>query len=244
MEYRFTYLSSMNDIQTIDNHLYIYDFGDKKAFLYENEFLLFKILNKSCKENVYTETCIKIDGFIPKNALSIEKYNCMYDKINNIYKTPSFTIRQSVSSYEKPMPKMPELQQQEQKQQQQQEQQKKVPQLQQQQKKSCNKKRGIQNQNEVSEKKQQVELLSHYPSKYPILFQSNSWISLDQVMKSPFSSPHQGHPLQPLLEVQYTPSYSKKHSSSPVRQFSKKVQQQIQDPIKEYSSQDQSQVIA
>lgn len=96
MNYELNYYFKDNNFQS-NEYLYIYDFGHVKGFLYNNEFKLFKILNKDYKENLYKEKCISEEQ-IPLKALSIEKYNCIFE--NNMYKTPNFIIE--VCSYFKP----------------------------------------------------------------------------------------------------------------------------------------------
>ena len=50
-----------NELINSDKTLTLYDFGDIKGFLYENEFKMFKILNR----NDYEEICEEFYGNIP-----------------------------------------------------------------------------------------------------------------------------------------------------------------------------------
>lgn len=70
---------------TESSDLIIYDFGSIKGFLFNNNFIMYKIINK---ENT-KEICELYDGPIPLKAISIEKYKCYF---NNGYKTPHFTV--------------------------------------------------------------------------------------------------------------------------------------------------------
>lgn len=75
-----------NELINSDKTLTLYDFGDIKGFLYENEFKMFKILNR----NDFEEICEEFYGNIPLHVFSIETYNCIYE--NNIYKTNNLFI--------------------------------------------------------------------------------------------------------------------------------------------------------
>jgi hypothetical protein len=76
--------SSISEV-TESSDLIIYDFGSIKGFLFNNNFIMYKIINK---ENT-KEICELYDGPIPLKAISIEKYKCYF---NNGYKTPHFTV--------------------------------------------------------------------------------------------------------------------------------------------------------
>jgi hypothetical protein len=102
MNYEIKFYSVVNTFES-DHSLYIYDFGNVKGYLYDNEFKLFKILNKDFKENMYTEYCILYEQ-IPLKAISIEKYKCKYE--NNVYITPNYTI--SITPFFLPAPPLPQ----------------------------------------------------------------------------------------------------------------------------------------
>ena len=95
MNYEIRYISYNININESVNmnestkQLVIYDFGNIKGFLFENEFKLFKILNKDFKENIYTEYCVQSEQ-IPLKAISIEVYDCVFT--NNRYLTKDFCI--------------------------------------------------------------------------------------------------------------------------------------------------------
>ena len=78
-----SFFSKKGDNEPSD--LIIYDFGSIKGFLFNNNFIMYKIINK---ENI-KEICELYDGPIPLKAISIEKYKCYF---NNGYKTPHFTV--------------------------------------------------------------------------------------------------------------------------------------------------------
>ena len=126
--------------------LYIYDFGDKKGFLYNDDFKIFKILKKHFKDNIFTETCELYEGPIPMNIVCIEKHNCSYT--HDMYMTASYNIKiiqepvtpilqlevlQQQQPFQQQQPKQQQQQQHQPKQQQQQQQQHQPKQQQQQQ---------------------------------------------------------------------------------------------------------------
>jgi hypothetical protein len=214
-----------------DKILTLYDFGDIKGFLYENEFRMFKIL----KRNDFEEICEEFYGNIPLHVFSIETYNCIYE--NNIYKTNNLFIelKQPLQSLDQ-QPSQPSQHQKHQQQpsqqqpsqqdqshqshrQQQQSRQQVVkqqrpfvqPPLHQQQSKINNL---IQHEGQINEKykkTQQGVLYSQQP-----LVASNAgqqWISLEGLMKLPFVGVDQAKHLQPVVRDQTSVALShSKHS--------------------------------
>ena len=90
MLYNINYILTENilteNILTENNsELTIYDFGSIKGFLFNNNFIMYKIINKENKIDI----CEPYNGPIPLKTISIETYNCIFD---NGYKTPEFTI--------------------------------------------------------------------------------------------------------------------------------------------------------
>jgi len=82
MKYILEYKNAEN--HNLNNTLFIYDFGYIKGFLYDDNFSMYKILNKTDTKEIIEE----YNGIIPKNAFSIETYKCEYK--NGNYKTPDF----------------------------------------------------------------------------------------------------------------------------------------------------------
>jgi len=84
MKYIIEYKASENS--NLTSKLYLYDFGNIKGFLYNNEFVMYKIVNK-----VDTSEIVELyEGIIPKTVFSIEEYDCNYD--SNTYKISNFDI--------------------------------------------------------------------------------------------------------------------------------------------------------
>ena len=94
MKYTFTYTICQNSVKS-DDYLTVYDFGSVKGYLFKENFRLYTIEGKSVSSPTYTELCTESFGPIPKNALSIETYPCVFTKI---YTTPNFTISVESSS--------------------------------------------------------------------------------------------------------------------------------------------------
>jgi hypothetical protein len=72
------------------NSLYIYDFGYIKGFLINDEFKLYRIINKELKDKALYEECEEHDTNIPLNTLSIEKYE--YIEEDSIIYTKNYSI--------------------------------------------------------------------------------------------------------------------------------------------------------
>jgi hypothetical protein len=70
--------------------LYIYDFGNVKGFLINDEFKLYKIINKELKDKALYEECEEHDTSIPLNTLSIDKYE--YIEEDSIIYTSKYSI--------------------------------------------------------------------------------------------------------------------------------------------------------
>ena len=245
MNYEIIYYFKDNKIDS-DNYLYLYDFGNIKGFLYDNEFKLFKILKKDSKENIFTEYCVSCEQ-IPLKALSIEKYNCKYE--NNLYKTQHFTIE--VSSYFKPsqpllyqpslpqplvyQPSVPQPS---------------VPQPSLPQpsvpqplhKKQINKRtnliKNVEHPSPVSEKIQQAQLFQQSQIQLP----KNQWMSLEQIMKHSLPAVLQAPSLQQ-IQVNQSSQILKKKSYQHLRQPQRQVQKSSQDLKSQHSSINQSLVL-
>jgi len=227
MNYEINYYFKDNEINS-DNYLYVYDFGNIKGFLYDNEFKLFKILKKDSKENIFTEYCVTCEQ-IPLKALSIEKYNCKYE--NNLYKTQNFTIE--VSSYFKPSqpspsslpPLLPQPSPQV------------VPLLH---KKQINKRtnliKNVGHPSPVSEKIQQAQLFQQAHIQLP----KSQWMSLEQIMKHSLPSVPQVPSLQQIQVNQSSQILKKKKSYQHLRQPQRQVQKASQDLKSQDSSINQS----
>jgi len=82
------------------NILYIYDFGYMKGFLMNNDFKLYKILQKEMKESSLYEKCEFLETNIPLHTYSIDKYNCIED--NNILYIHNYSI-EFTQSLEEPL---------------------------------------------------------------------------------------------------------------------------------------------
>ena len=81
MTYIIDYILEENVLKNISK-LTIYDFGNIKGFLINDEFKMYKILNREDTK----EVCELYDEPIPLNVFSIETYDC------ENFKTPHFTI--------------------------------------------------------------------------------------------------------------------------------------------------------
>ena len=218
---------------TVDTILYIYDFGNKKGFLYKNDFTLYKILQKDFIENIgeLQEKSV-IDENIPMNICSIEKYPCIFEK--NIFKIPFYNIsftelaQETVLYFPLPSPQQ-RLQLQQPVQQQQNRNNKKITVY-----KTLVPQDGVHVKRQQELQNQQTVLVN------PSVVQQQ-WMSLDQVMKSPSSlalqSRHQEHSptgkyFQPLL---------KPSPSLQLRQPQKQGVKVNQLSTKKYSSPNQAQ---
>ena len=213
-----TYMSRNDNIVSNDL-LTLYDFGDKKGFLYKNEFTIYKILERNFIENI-CETCI-LCYEIPMNAVSIESYPCVYN--NNIYSIPYFNIILISELKKQPFQLPPRLSQlspsvlylpmRQQPQ----------PDLQQQ--SSNNKKipssKSLKAPNGVNGKTTQAMQYEQSPLENHTLIQSQ-WRSLDQLMRVPSPShvklPHQ----VPQQEGRHSGPSMKHPPSLQVRQLQKK----------------------
>jgi len=215
MNYEIKYHLTNNSIQS-NNHLYIYDFGNIKGFLYDNEFKLFKILNKDFKENIYTENCIYAEQ-IPLKVISIEKYSCKYE--NSIYLTPNFTIIINPYFQPSPQPVSPPLH------------------------KSPRDKKENLKKNEASPS-QGDEKIQQGLKFQQSLIQSpkNQWMSLEQIMKHSLPLVPPQSSLQQTQVNQSSHSLNKK-SYRHLRQPQKRVQKSFQGSNSQNSSQVQNQVL-
>jgi len=237
MNYEIKYHLTNKNIDS-DKYVFIYDFGDMKGFFYDNEFKLFKILNKDFKENMYTEYCVPYEQ-IPLKAISIEKYYCKYE--NNSYLIPNYSIQiipffqPSFSQQSPPPPLLPLPQSSDA--------QPSAPQLsaprpsepvsQPLHKKQTHKKQTHTKENlkksaaypsQVSEKTQQG-LMSQQPLLQP---PKNQWMSLEQIMKHSLSLVPQEPSLQH-AQVNQSSLVLKKKAYQHLRQPQKKVQKLFQD---------------
>lgn len=170
MKYSIEYIMNINENE-LNNKLVLYDFGDIKGFLYNDEFTMYKILER--KDTI--EIVETYDNVIPKVSFSIEKYDCIYD--NNTYKTKEFSIAikpyLDVNSAEFKQP------------------------LVQPQKKHAYIKQNSPVKNvarscEAPLKVQREVLQKQPPSNYQNVLQSQ-WTSLEQLMKGPLLSLAQAH---------------------------------------------------
>ena len=237
MNYEIKFYSVVNTFES--NHsLYIYDFGNIKGFLYDNEFKLFKILNKDFKENMYTEYCILYEQ-IPLKAISIEKYKCKYE--NNVYITPNYTI--SIIPFFLPAP--PPQQQHQQQQQQQQQQQVQVQPLlpslvgQPLHKKQTYMKKDLKRTetfpSRVSEKTPQGLKFQQPLQQLP----KHQWMSLEKLMKhSSLLAPQQ--PSSQQTQVNQSSLALKQKSYRHLRQPQNKARTPFQDSNSQHSSQVQN----
>ena len=229
MGYLLSFIPTQNTVFS-DDILYIYDFGNKRGFLYKNEFTIYKILKRNYIENIneYAE----IYDTIPMNTLSIEQYPCIYE--NNIYKIPYFSIiiTELVSPLPHQQPSLPQTFQH----QNQHSSQQFPPQVRQHQPVLVQKNRNnmkivskqtSERQNGGYEKRQQEQSYQQ-PSLVNPISSHTQWISLDQVMRTPLPSTHQSHNQVPLQEAQYSQSSKKHQSVSQVRQPQKKGVAQLQ----------------
>jgi len=223
MNYEIKYHLTNNSIQS-NNHLYIYDFGNIKGFLYDNEFKLFKILNKDFKENIYIENCILTEQ-IPLKVLSIEKYSCKYE--NNRYLTANFTI--IVNPYFQPSPPspLPLLPQ---------------PVSQPLHKSPRDKKENLK-KNEASPSRGDEKIQQGLKFQQSLIQSpKNQWMSLEQIMKHSFPLVPQQSSLQQIQVNQSSHSLNKK-SYQHLRQPQNRVQKSFQDSSSQNSSQVQNQVL-
>jgi hypothetical protein len=102
MKYTFTYTICQNSVNS-DDYLTVYDFGNLKGYLFKENFRLYTIEARSVSSATYTEECTESFGPIPKNALSIETYPCIF---TTIYTTPNFTISVDSRSSSLSIPKI------------------------------------------------------------------------------------------------------------------------------------------
>lgn len=216
MNYEIKYHLTNTNVES-NNHLYIYDFGSIKGFLYENEFKLFKILNKDFKENIYTENCILTEQ-IPFKAISIEKYSCKYE--NSRYLTPNFTI--TLNPYFQPSLPQPVSQ----------------PLYKLPIHKKENLKKNEASPSQGGEKKQQGLKFQQSLIQSP----KNQWMSLEQIMKHSSTSVPQESSSQQTQVNQSSRSLNKK-SYQHLRQPQKRVQKSFQGSSSQRSSQVQNQVL-
>jgi hypothetical protein len=72
------------------NILYIYDFGNLKGFLINDDFKLYKILHKEMKKSLLYEKCEFVETNIPLYTFSIDKYECIEE--NNILYINNYSI--------------------------------------------------------------------------------------------------------------------------------------------------------
>jgi len=84
MKYTIKYTSTKN--HNLNNKLFIYDFGNIKGFLYNDNFIMYKIIERYEME----EKVELYDEIVPKIAFSVEEYNCELE--NNTYKLQDFDI--------------------------------------------------------------------------------------------------------------------------------------------------------
>jgi len=170
MKYTIKYTSTKN--HNLNNKLFIYDFGNIKGFLYNDNFIMYKIIER-CEMEEKVEL---YDEIVPKIAFSVEEYNCELE--NNTYKLQNFDIIinsflnvESVPFQPQALPPLPLLP---------------LPQ-----KKSDYKKKDnlIKNEaylNEASMKEQQEVHQKQQLLMYPNVGKPQ-WTSLNQLMKGPLS---------------------------------------------------------
>ena len=170
MKYTIKYTSTKN--HNLNNKLFIYDFGNIKGFLYNHNFIMYKIIERYEME----EKVELYDEIVPKIAFSVEEYNCELE--NNTYKLQDFDIIinsflnvESVPFQPQALPPLPLLP---------------LPQ-----KKSDYKKKDnlIKNEaylNEANMKEQQEVHQKQQLLMYPNVG-TPQWTSLNQLMKGPLS---------------------------------------------------------
>ena len=170
MKYTIKYTSTKN--HNLNNKLFIYDFGNIKGFLYNHNFIMYKIIERYEME----EKVELYDEIVPKIAFSVEEYNCELE--NNTYKLQDFDIIinsflnvESVPFQPQALPPLPLLP---------------LPQ-----KKSDYKKKDnlIKNEaylNEANMKEQQEVHQKQQLLMYPNVGKPQ-WTSLNQLMKGPLS---------------------------------------------------------
>ena len=234
MKYVITYSKRTEPIQDNSRKLYIYDFGHIRGFLYDSTFTMYRLLKRD-DTNEYVEL---YDGVIPKNALSIEEYDCYYSGESYSIQDYDIIIKPSLQASLSAKEFYPQQHRQHQ-------QTFRAPFLSplpvssllpRQKRPSCIKrnnpeeKRVEKNLEEVSVKKQPVSQYQPLVSDYHTPLQSPSWMSLDQLMRaSSLSSGPKLH-LQQVQEKQYSqPLKRKKHSSSQVRQHRVRAEKEPQN---------------
>ena len=198
----------------LNHKLHIYDFGHVKGFLYNNEFVMYKIIKR--EDNL--ETVELYEETIPKITFSVEEYDCEYS--NGIYKIDRFDIlvtpslkaeAQSFEPQQYLLPSQPLLAP--------------LPPPQQQvphQKKHAYKSRNNQGKNDAPSSRAHVRVQPVAPQKQFSLDYSSAvkpqWTSLDQLMRQPLALVGQVHHLQQKpLKQNLPPLTPKKSSSSPLR---------------------------
>ena len=218
MKYKITYDFNSNSLED-PNELYIYDFGYLKAFIFNSDINVYRIIEK--KENF--EIIEEFDGVLPLDLISLEKYKCNYK--NNNYITENFVISletyldtnatvfdpnkfKQTSSFQKssqqPSQQLPLLPQ-------------KLPQqsplLSQKghyQQKHNNKKVFLKNEKPHFQKENSPIKVMEQNLQHNL---SNSWISLDQILQV-----HQSPKIQPPQHSKQQFPLKKHHSFSHVRQ--------------------------
>ena len=172
MKYIIKYTNTKN--HNLNNKLFIYDFGNIKGFLYNDNFIMYKII-----ERCETEEKVELyNEIVPKIAFSVEEYDCKLE--NDTYKLQDFDIvvKSFLSAHSEPF-------------QPQQEKNFQQPPLPPRQKKSDYKKKNnlIKNEvylNEASMKEQQEVRQKQQALMYPNVVKPQ-WTSLNQLMKGPLS---------------------------------------------------------
>jgi len=223
MKYVISYKERSEPIKS-DTKLYIYDFGHIKGFLYNNNFTMYKLLTK-----VGTEEYVELyDGIIPKNAFSIEEYDCVFHDTSYSIQGYDLIVRASLHPSLLAKEFYPQQVQQ--------------VQLPQQKKSSYIKKSNLErlkvsvqtkDLNDGGEKKQRVQHHQQVSLDSHTSLQSPSWMSLEQLMKAPSSSPCPKLHLQQLQVKQHSPPLKqKRHSSSQLRQHRPKVGKYSQNSSK------------
>jgi hypothetical protein len=226
MKYTLTYVQT-NEKITSNKTLTIYDFGNIKGFLYDNDFIMYKILER----NDNYEICEDYDENIPLNVFSIETYDCLLE--NNAYKMNDIVIEISRQ------PSQPSEQQQPHQKHQRQQQpplrqvrpQQPFPQEPQHQQRNTQRTliRREAPKDEKYKKTQRVELNLQVPLEQPIVQQQNQWMSLGALMQLPLPGVGQGVNLQSVVKDQNSSALSQQKRSLRVRLPQKILLKQHQD---------------
>lgn len=202
MKYIIEYNSKSNLDFNPNNKLFIYDFGHIKGFLYDNEFIMYKIIRKYDSKEIVE----LYEQNIPKISFSVEEYDCYY--ANNTYSTENFHISVKPFLKAESLPFEPSPQP--------------LPSPQpQHQKKHDYKKRNSQVKNEQKSKNegrstaitQQVGHQTQFSLDYSTAVKPQ-WTSLDQLMKVPLPLVAREHQKQQMPPRQNSHLLMPKRSSS------------------------------